>query len=62
LPFLGGVFKNKGRFSLFGESRKVGFNAMFVDGSIRFLSTPLPEPELRGMIMRYGEDKPAPGS
>jgi prepilin-type processing-associated H-X9-DG protein len=57
LPSLGGIFKSKGRFSLFGESRRVGFNAAFVDGSVQFVSTPLPEAVLRGMILRNGEEK-----
>jgi hypothetical protein len=57
VPSLGGVFKSKGRFSLFGESRKVGFTAALADGSVRFVSAPISDSDLRGMIMRKGGEK-----
>ncbi|HEV3257754.1 MAG TPA: hypothetical protein VG013_12790, partial [Gemmataceae bacterium] len=57
VPQLGGIFHSKGRFSLFGANRQVGFGAVFADGSVRFLRADLPEATLRGLITRNGGEK-----
>ncbi len=62
LPPLGGLFTGTSRFSLFGANRAKGFHAAFVDGSIRFLTTPVNEKALRQAIVRNdgrpGRDPP----
>jgi hypothetical protein len=52
LPPLGGVFKEKGRFSLFGPNRKVGYHVALVDGSVRFIEPGIDEATLRSAINR----------
>jgi hypothetical protein len=52
LPLLGGVFKDKGRFSLFGPNRRVGYHVALVDCSIRFLEPGIDEATLRSAINR----------
>lgn len=37
-----------------------GFNALFADGSVRFLKTPAPEPTLRALITRSGGEIATP--
>jgi prepilin-type processing-associated H-X9-DG protein len=53
VPSLGGIFNHEGRFSLFGESRELGLNVAFADGSVRFFRGRIPEAELRAFITRF---------
>jgi prepilin-type processing-associated H-X9-DG protein len=57
VPPLGGIFNTAGRFSLFGANRKRGFNAAFLDGSVRFLPIEVPPATLRALMTRDGRAK-----
>ena len=56
-PQVGGIFNTPGRFSLFGPNRRRGLNAAFVDGSVRFLQSELPQAMLRALLTRNGGEK-----
>jgi len=55
LPELGGLFKGPTRFSNWNQIR--GMNAAFADGSVQFLTPPIQQETLRGMITRNGGER-----
>lgn len=56
LPRVGGAFRSRGRFSLFGENRFIGAMIALADASVRPVSAQLSEVTLRAIITRNGQE------
>jgi Protein of unknown function (DUF1559) len=57
LPSLGGVYAKPTYFFGYPARRKAGFNAVFADGSARFLVSDTDEGTIRGLITRNGGEE-----
>ena len=55
-PRLGGLFVSRGRFSLAGPNREIGFNALHADASVHFLTPNVSDTIIRAMITRNGKE------
>jgi hypothetical protein len=61
LPALGGLFQKPIHLWCYEIGRREGFNACFVDGTVRFIPSDTDERTLRGLIAR-NDDKSAKGA